>query len=96
MNATATAGESRQALATAPLLDAHTHLTCGSLGAQGLHDVLLYHMVISDLYAAGCPSGARLTPFPSRPSEAEARARIEEAIPYLPYIQNTSWPGACA
>jgi hypothetical protein len=87
---TTTAVELEQALATVPLFDAHTHLTCGKLAAQGLHDVLLYHMVISDLYAAGCPSGARLTQFPSSPSDREAHMRIEEAIPYLPYIQNTS------
>ena len=46
-----------QALAEVPMLDVHTHLIGGKLGAQGLHDILLYHMVISDLYAAGCPSG---------------------------------------
>ena len=56
----------------------------------GLHDLLLYHMVVSDLYAAGCPSGARLTQFPGWPSRDEAAARIEEALPFLPYIQNTS------
>ena len=28
-----------------------------------MHDVLLYHMVISDLHAAGCPSGTRLTQY---------------------------------
>jgi glucuronate isomerase len=87
---TTTAHEVEEALATVPLLDAHTHLTAGKLTAGGLHDVLLYHMVISDLYAAGCPSGARLTPFPGSPTDEEARFRLEEAIPYLPHIQNTS------
>ncbi len=47
-------------------------------------------MVISDLYAAGCPSGARLTEFPGWPSRDEAHARLREAIPYLPRIANTS------
>ena len=47
-------------------------------------------MVISDLYAAGCPSGARLTEFPGWPSREEAHARLREAMPYLPHIQNTS------
>ena len=42
-----------------PLLDAHTHLVGGKLGAMGLHDILLYHMVVSDLKAAGCPSPGR-------------------------------------
>ncbi|MGI8824093.1 MAG: hypothetical protein ACR2JC_00325 [Chloroflexota bacterium] len=73
-----------------PIMDAHTHLVGGRMGARGLHDVLLYHMVISELYAAGCPSGSRLTQYPDCPSEEEASARIEEALPYLPFIRNTS------
>ena len=77
-------------LASVPVLDIHTHLVGGRLGARGLHDVLLYHMVISDLHAAGCPSGARLTQFPGWPDEHEARQRIEEAIPFLAHAQNTS------
>src|SRR6266849_1075739 len=79
-----------QALAEVPVLDIHTHLVGGKLGARGLHDVLLYHMVVSDLYAAGCPSGGRLTQYPGWPTREEAATRIEEAIPYLPNIQNTS------
>ncbi|OPY85889.1 MAG: glucuronate isomerase [Smithella sp. PtaU1.Bin162] len=72
------------------ILDTHTHLTCGKLGARGLHDILLYHMVIADLYTAGCPNGARLTEFPGYPSEKEAHTRLKEAIPYLKNIRNTS------
>ena len=49
-----------EALAQVPVIDIHTHLVGGRLGARGLHDVLLYHMLVSDLYGAGCPSGARL------------------------------------
>ncbi len=78
------------ALAEVPVLDAHTHLVGGRLGARGLHDILLYHMVVSDLYAAGCPSGGRLTQFPSWPTDAEAGERVVEALPYLRHIQNTS------
>jgi glucuronate isomerase len=78
------------ALAKIPVLDVHTHLVGGRLGARGLHDVLLYHMVVSDLYAAGCPNGSRLTQFPGWPSEQEAHPRLEEAIPFLPRIRNTS------
>jgi len=79
-----------EALAEVPVLDIHTHLVGGRLGARGLHDVLLYHMVVTDLYSAGCPSGARLTPFPGWPSDSEAHARLEEALPFVPAIQNTS------
>jgi glucuronate isomerase len=79
-----------QALAELPRFDVHTHLVGGRLGARGLHDILLYHMVISDLYAAGCPNGARLTQYPGWPEPAEAHRRIEEALPYLPLIRNTS------
>jgi hypothetical protein len=78
------------ALAEIPVLDVHTHLVGGKLGARGLHDVLLYHMVVSDLYAAGCPSGARLTQYPDWPTEREAQDRIVEALPYLWHITNTS------
>ena len=34
-------------------------------------------MVVSDLYAAGCPTGARLTQYPQWPSREEAHARIQ-------------------
>jgi len=82
--------ELAEGLLQTPMLDAHTHLTGGRLGARGLHDILLYHMVVSDLYAAGCPSGARLTEYPGWPSREEAHARLREAIPYLSYVQKTS------
>jgi len=75
-----------QALAQLPMFDVHTHLVGGKLAARGLHDILLYHMVVSDLYAAGCPSGARLTQYPSWPAEEEARARIKEALDCLPIL----------
>ncbi len=78
-----------EALASVPILDIHTHLVGGKLAAHGLHDILLYHMVVSDLYAAGCPSGARLTQYPGWPSTPEAHARIKQALPFLKHIQNT-------
>lgn len=90
MSEHAIARELEQGLKTIPLIDVHTHLVGGKLAARGLHDVLLYHMVISDLYAAGCPSGARLTEYPRWPTQQEAHARIAEAIPFLPQIRNTS------
>jgi hypothetical protein len=79
-----------QALAEMPMFDVHTHLVGGKLGARGLHDILLYHMVVSDLYAAGCPTGARLTQYPGFPTKEEAHARLAEALPYLPAIRGTS------
>ncbi len=90
MNRKTLAEDIEHALGEIPMLDVHTHLVGGRLGARGLHDVLLYHMVISDFYAAGCPSGARLTQYPGWPTDAEAHARLEEAIPYLPLVRNTS------
>jgi len=47
-------------------------------------------MIVSDLYAAGCPSGARLTEFPGWPTKEEAHARLQEALPHLKQIRNTS------
>ncbi len=82
--------EIEAALAELPLLDPHTHLVGGRLGARGMTDILLYHMVISDLHAAGCPSGHRLTQYPGWPSREEADQRMTEAVPFLPHIQNTS------
>jgi hypothetical protein len=90
MNSSSLNLEMEAALAEVPVLDIHTHLVGGKLGARGLHDVLLYHMVVSDLYAAGCPTGARLTQFPQWPSREEAHARVREGIPFLPHLQNTS------
>jgi len=76
-----------EALGEIPLLDAHTHLDAAHLTARGLHDILLYHMLVSDLASAGCPSRARLS---EDPSDAEAETRLVESLPYLPHIQNTS------
>jgi len=66
-----------------PILDVHTHLDSAHLSARGLADVLLYHMVVSDLYSAGCPSGHRV-------EEGTEADRIREALPFLKYIRNTS------
>lgn len=70
-----------------PFVDPHTHVDSAHLGARGLDDILLYHMVVSDLYNAGCPDGSRLS---EAPSPEEAQSRLERAIPYLPKIVNTS------
>ena len=87
MDRTTLGREIQSALDEIPLLDAHTHLDATHLAARGLHDLLLYHMVISDLSSAGCPHRARL---PETPTDEEARSRIERALPYLPAIANTS------
>jgi glucuronate isomerase len=78
------------ALAEIPIIDMHTHLVGGRLAARGLHDVMLYHMVVTELYSAGCPTGKRLTEYPGWPTTEEAHQRIREALPYLRHIQNTS------
>jgi hypothetical protein len=90
MNGKTPESELLEELASLEMIDAHTHLVGGRLGARGLHDILLYHMVVSDLYSAGCPSGARLTQYPGWPDDREAHARITEALPYLRHIRNTS------
>ena len=87
MNTAELANHLEEALREIPMLDAHTHLDAAHLSARGLDDILLYHMVISDLYSAGCPNGARLNEMPSL---EESHSRLEQAIPYLPRIQNTS------
>jgi hypothetical protein len=79
-----------EGLAEIPILDMHTHLVGGRLGARGLCDILLYHMVISDLYAAGCPTGARLAAYPDWPTDDEATERVLGALPFLSHIRNTS------
>ncbi len=76
-----------EALSELPLLDAHTHMDAVHPAARGLDDVLLYHMVISDLYSAGCPDGGRLSEWPS---VEESHSRLERALPYVKHIQNTS------
>ncbi len=94
MNASSLALTLEDGLAEVPVLDVHTHLCGARLAARGLHDIILYHMVVSDLYSAGCPSGARLTQFPGWPEPKEAHQRVTEALPYLAHIQNTSgWWG---
>jgi hypothetical protein len=85
--------EFSEELRSMPLLDAHTHLVDGRLAARGLHDILLYHMAISDLYAAGCPVGARLTQYPGWPTPEEAHQRIRKSLPFLKYVRNTSISG---
>jgi hypothetical protein len=74
-----------------PLIDAHTHINEKRMSAQDLADILLYHMSVSDLYAAGCPDGARIDELP----EEERERRMEQAVPYLQKVKNTSiqWGG---
>jgi hypothetical protein len=87
MDVTTLGRDIERSLASVPVLDAHTHLDATHLTARGLHDILLYHMVVSDLVSAGCPDRERLS---EEPSEEEARTRIERALPFLPAIAGTS------
>ena len=70
-----------------PTLDVHTHIDACHPTANGLHDILLYHMVVTELYSAGCPDGARLCETADR---EEAEYRLTRAIPYLKYIKGSS------
>lgn len=67
-------------------LDPHTHIDAAHMTARGLDDILLYHMSVSDLYAAGCPSGGRVDE--DRTTEV-AHQRLREAIPFLPKVRGT-------
>jgi glucuronate isomerase len=87
MDAITLARDIEQSLKEVPLLDVHTHVDAEHLTARGLHDLFLYHMVVSDLASAGCPDRSRL---PEEPGDAEAASRIERALPFLPAIRNTS------
>ena len=81
-----TVRELEAALGSFAWLDPHTHIDAAHLSARGLDDILLYHMGVSDLYAAGCPSGARVG---EGRSTEEAHRRIEECLPYLLKVRNT-------
>ena len=78
--------EFEEALRALPWMDVHTHLDAAHLSARGLDDILLYHMSVSELYAAGCPDGARVE---EDRSPEEARRRVQRALPFLPKVQNT-------
>jgi len=81
------ANEIYSELVKIPLYDIHTHIDVSHMTARGLDDIILYHMIVSELYAAGCPSGERV---PEDRSEEEAIRRLEEAAPYFKYVQNSS------
>lgn len=76
-----------QGLKEIPAYDVHTHINEEHMSARGLDDILLYHMVVSDLYSAGCPSGGRLSEFPQ---EEYRLKRLKEAVSYIENIRNTS------
>ncbi len=90
MTSTGRLGSMEEALSSFSWMDPHTHIDAAHLCARGLDDILLYHMGVSDLYAAGCPSGARV---PEDRSTLEAHRRVTEAVPFLPKVRNTfiSW-----
>jgi len=81
------ANEIYEELLKMPLYDVHTHVDASHLSARGLDDIILYHMIVSELYAAGCPDGARV---PEDRTDEEAIWRLERAAPYFKYVQNSS------
>ena len=70
-----------------PVLDVHTHIDGEHAAARRLDDILLYHMVVTELYSSGCKNAERMSEWPS---EQESRSRMAEALPYLKNIRNTS------
>jgi len=74
------------ALAALPWVDVHTHIDAAHLSARGLDDILLYHMSLSDLYAAGCGCGIRLE---EDRTEEEALFRLEQVMACVPQTRNT-------
>ena len=78
--------EMEDALFSFRWMDPHTHIDAAHLSARGLDDILLYHMSVSDLYAAGCPSGGRV---PEDRTREEAHRRLAEAVPFLGHARNT-------
>jgi hypothetical protein len=87
MDSRTQARDLEEALASFRWMDPHTHLDAAHLSARGLDDILLYHMSVSDLYAAGCPSGARV---PEDRTPQEAHRRLLEAMPFSPRTRNTA------
>lgn len=73
------------------LIDMHSHIDAAHPCARGLDDVLLYHMVITELYSAGCPDGERMPDgIDVGYDEEYALYRLERAVPYIKYIRGTS------
>jgi hypothetical protein len=70
-----------------PLYDVHTHIEADHPSAAGLHDILLYHMVVSDLYSAGCPDNTRVR---DRHDLRDTQSRLARAVPFVNGIRNTS------
>ncbi|MBS7263480.1 MAG: hypothetical protein KIG36_07760 [Eubacteriales bacterium] len=73
------------------LIDIHSHIDAAHPCARGLDDILLYHMVITELYSAGCPDGERMPDgIDCAYDEDYALRRLERAIPYVKYIRGTA------
>lgn len=79
-NQTSLTQQIEEALREIPMLDAHTHLHADHLSARDITEVALYHMVGSDLCSAGW----------QEPVHADPTELMESALPYFPYIRNTS------
>ena len=84
----------REGLAEIPLLDVHTHLDAAHLAARGLHDVLLYHMVVSDLAQRRLPQPGAPVGGPERGRGAGAPGRGHALT--CPTSATPAASGACA
>jgi len=73
-------------------VDAHTHINSSHMAARGLHDVMLNHMVISELYAAGCPSGQRLSEDPDDDEALRIATKLLQETPVHLLRLNFSGP----
>src|SRR5690242_21191219 len=66
-----------------PIIDPHTHLRCGQMGAPDLAALMSYHWVQTELRAVGLPPEDA---DPALPPEE----RVRRALPYLKRMRNTA------
>ncbi|MFQ5822766.1 MAG: glucuronate isomerase [bacterium] len=72
-----------ETLVETPLIDIHTHLSPSELSSNNLARLFFYHYIVDELKAAGASSEAIS-------SDQPAKERLAAAMPFIPYIQNTS------
>lgn len=72
-----------ETLIETPLIDIHTHLSPDALSSNDLARLFFYHYLVDELKAAGVDSEAIS-------SDKPAEKRLVAAMPYMPFIRNTS------